>query len=125
MQETDPRSFEEFWPFYVRAHADKTNRTLHFIGTTLAMGSVAAAILARRPSLLLAAPVLGYGLAWIGHYGVQGNTPATFKHPLWSLKGDFVMWWKIATSQMDAEVERATKANGVAEADVPAASAAN
>lgn len=120
MQETDPRSFEEFWPSYVRAHADRTNRTLHFIGTTLAVGSAVAGLLTRRPSLLLAAPVLGYGLAWIGHFGVEGNTPATFKHPLWSLKGDFVMWWKIAAGQMDAEVERATKSNGASEPEVAA-----
>lgn len=106
-------SFADFWPFYVREHANKTNRTLHFIGTTLAMSTVAAALLTKRRALLLAAPVLGYGFAWVGHFLVEGNKPATFKHPLWSLRGDFKMWSLIATGAMDAEVERITKSNGV------------
>ena len=81
MEQPEMRSFEDFWPFYVREHQSETNRTLHFVGTTLAMGSVAAALLTRRPAFLLAAPVLGYGFAWVGHFLVEGNKPATFKHP--------------------------------------------
>jgi hypothetical protein len=122
-------SFEEFWPFYVREHSNKTNRVLHFIGTTLAMGTVATALLTKRRALLLAAPVFGYGFAWVGHFLVEGNKPATFKHPLWSLRGDFRMWKLMATGAMDAEVERITKSNGVhatngtaPEAAAPAAS---
>lgn len=113
-------SFEEFWPFYVREHANKTNRTLHFIGTTLAMSSVAAALLTKRRALLLAAPVFGYGFAWVGHFMVEGNKPATFKHPLWSLRGDFKMWWLMANGAMDAEVERVTSSNGVQAEEAPA-----
>lgn len=104
------RTFEEFWPHYVRAHANKGNRMLHFAGTTGAMACVAAAILTRKPKLLALAPLVGYGAAWIGHFGVEKNTPATFGHPLWSLASDFVMWWKTATGTMDAEVERHTTA---------------
>jgi hypothetical protein len=116
-------SFEEFWPFYVREHANKTNRTLHFIGTTLAVGTTAAALLTKRRALLLAAPVLGYGFAWVGHFFVEGNKPATFKYPLWSLRGDFKMWWLMANGAMDAEVERVTQSNGVHH-DEPASPAA-
>ncbi len=101
-------SFEEFWPDYVRAHTNKTNRRLHFAGMTIAMGCLAGAALFRKRLLLLAAPVAGYGLAWIGHYVFEKNTPATFSHPLYSLKGDWVMWTKIATGTMDAEVARYT-----------------
>jgi hypothetical protein len=99
-------SFEEFWPHYVRAHSKKGNRTLHFIGTTAAMACVGGAVLLRRPSLLLLAPIVGYGPAWIGHFFIEGNKPATFDHPIWSLRADLVMWKKIATGTMDAEVER-------------------
>lgn len=101
------RTFEEFWPFYAREHAKKANRTLHFIGTTTAMASVAAAILTRKPALLLAAPIVGYGCAWIGHFVVEKNRPATFTYPLWSLRGDFEMWWRTLNGTMDAEVDRA------------------
>lgn len=130
MAQTELKSFEDFWPFYVREHSNALNRKLHFVGTTLAVSSLAAGLLTGRRGLVLAAPVLGYGLAWIGHFGVEGNRPATFKYPLWSLRGDFVMWWKIATGQMDAEVERAKTSNGVheaapAEAAVTGSEAAN
>jgi hypothetical protein len=115
------RSFDDFWPFYVREHAKKATRNLHFAGTTLAMASVAAGLLTRRRSLLLAAPVVGYGMAWIGHFFVEGNRPATFGHPLWSLRGDMIMWWKTLQGSMDAEVERVTKGNGVSEGHPQAA----
>ncbi len=103
-------SFEEFWPHYVREHADPLNRKLHFIGTTGVLAIAAAAAVTRRPKLLLAAPIMGYGFAWVGHFFVEKNRPATFTHPLWSLRGDFVMYFKMLTGQMDAEVAKATEA---------------
>ncbi|MFO0757185.1 MAG: DUF962 domain-containing protein [Byssovorax sp.] len=106
MSDAPFQSFEDFWPFYVREHANKTNRTLHFIGTSLAMGCVAAAALTKRKAFLLAAPVMGYGFAWFGHFVVEGNRPATFKYPAWSLRGDFRMWRLIAAGEMDDEVAR-------------------
>jgi len=117
------RTFEEFWPFYVREHSNKLNRTLHVIGTTGAIGCLAAAAVTRRPIFLLAAPVVGYGFAWFGHFFVQRNKPATFTYPLWSLMGDFKMWGLTLAGKMDAEVERvmaeyeaAVTTNGAAEA---------
>jgi hypothetical protein len=99
-------SFEEFWPHYVRAHSKKWNRRLHFAGTTAALAVAGLGVVTWRPSLLLLAPVVGYGPAWIGHFLVEGNVPATFGHPLWSLKADLIMWAKMIEGSMDAEVER-------------------
>ncbi len=113
MDQPELRTFEDFWPYYVRQHANETNRTLHVVGMTLAMGSVAAGLVTRRASFFLAAPVFGYGLAWVGHFVVEGNKPATFTHPLWSLRGDLVMWWKTLNGTMNAEVERIVSSNGV------------
>ena len=99
-------TFEQFWPIYVRAHAKKSTRMLHFAGTSLAMACVGGAVLFRKPKLLLLAPVLGYGPAWIGHFFLEGNKPASFEHPLWSFRADLVMWKKTIDGTMDAEVER-------------------
>ena len=100
------KTFQEFWPYYVKAHSKKGTRRLHFVGTTSAMAIAAAGLLLRRPSLLLLSPVVGYGFAWFGHFFIEGNKPATFGHPLWSLQADFIMWKKILDGTMDAEVER-------------------
>ena len=101
-----PENFEEFWPFYVSQHKDKTCRRLHFVGTSIAMGCVAVAPF--YPPALLAAPVAGYGMAWIGHFVFEKNKPASWLGPkqvLWSLRGDLRMWKKMVTGTMDAEVE--------------------
>jgi hypothetical protein len=100
------RTFEEFWPFYVREHSKKTTRRLHFVGTTAAVALVGYAALRRKVWPLLVAPIAGYGPAWISHFFIEGNKPATFKYPLWSLRADFVMWSKMVGGTMDAEVER-------------------
>lgn len=100
------QSFEEFWPFYVLEHQSKANRLLHFAGTTAAVATLGYALIKRKPGLVPLALVAGYGPAWIGHFVVQGNRPATFKYPLWSLLGDFRMWGKTLRGTMDREVER-------------------
>jgi hypothetical protein len=104
------RTFEEFWPYYVREHSRKSTRTIHFVGTTAVMGLVAYAAVRRKVWPLLVAPIAGYGPAWFSHFFVEGNKPATFKYPLWSLKADFIMWSKIARGTMDEEVARAIRA---------------
>ena len=113
-------SFEEFWPYYVRAHQNKNSRRLHFVGTSAAMTLVGLGVLTRKITPVLLAPVAGYGMAWIGHFLVEGNTPATFGHPLWSLKGDFKMWRMMLEGTMDAEVERVVREH--AEKNAPTAS---
>ena len=100
------RSFEEFWPFYVKEHQKKATRILHFVGTTGAMACVAGGLLTKRRWLLALAPVVGYGPAWISHFFIEGNRPASFKHPLWSLRADLVMWSKMVRFKMNDEVER-------------------
>jgi hypothetical protein len=98
-----PTSFAEFWPYYVSQHLHPVNRLLHVAGTTAAIGCIAAAPL--FPPLVLAAPVVGYGLAWIGHLAIEKNRPATWGNPLWSLRGDFKMWGLTLRGKMGAELE--------------------
>ena len=109
MTDREIETFEEFWDFYVGEHKEKATRILHFIGTTAAVGCVAGGLLTKRRWLLLLAPLVGYGPAWVGHFFIEKNKPASFKYPLWSLQADFVMWWKTVKGEMDAEVERVTR----------------
>ncbi len=102
----DFETFEDFWPYYVHEHQDPTNRVLHYVGTSLAIGTVAAAALTLNPAWLIATPVVGYGFAWVGHFLVEKNRPASFQHPLWSLRGDFRMLKYAALGKMGAEIER-------------------
>ena len=99
-------TFEDFWPYYVTEHKEKGTRLLHFIGTTAAFGCVAGAVVFKKRWLLAVAPVVGYGCSWIGHFFIEKNKPATFKHPLWSFRGDMRMWHLMARGKMQAEVDR-------------------
>jgi hypothetical protein len=85
-------TFDEFYPFYLGEHANPTCRRLHFVGSSLVLGCVVAAIVTTNPWWLAAMPVAGYGFAWVGHFFFEHNRPATFKHPLYSLLGDWVMY---------------------------------
>lgn len=84
--------FADFYPYYLNEHADRTCRRLHFVGTSLVLAIVVSALASRHYALLWAMPVAGYGFAWVGHYVFEKNRPATFKHPFYSLLGDFVMY---------------------------------
>jgi hypothetical protein len=100
MKTADFRSFDEFWPYYLSEHANVLNRRLHFVGTTLVNLIVLAALVAMEPRWLLACPVAGYGFAWVGHFIVEKNRPATFKHPLWSLMGDYRMYGQMLRGRL-------------------------
>ena len=92
MNENRYQSFEEFWPYYLSEHSHPVCRILHFVGTTLALAILVLAPTLGHPLLGLVAPIVGYGFAWVGHFFVERNRPATFSYPLWSFYGDFRMW---------------------------------
>jgi hypothetical protein len=87
-------SFEAFYPFYIHQHSNRTCRRIHVVGTSLVAGAFVAFLMTLNPWWLLAMPVVGYGFAWVGHYVFEKNRPATFQHPLWSLMGDWRMWFE-------------------------------
>jgi hypothetical protein len=100
-------SFTEFWPYYLREHRHPGTRLLHLIGSTLALLFLLAAVLAGRPALLVCALLAGYGFAWLGHFAVEHNRPATFRYPLWSLAADWKMWALALTGRLQPELQRA------------------
>ena len=88
-------SFREFYPFYLGEHQDRTCRRLHFVGSSLVLAVLAAVLATGRWWGLLLLPIIGYGFAWVGHFFFEHNRPATFKHPVYSLMGDWVMFAQI------------------------------
>lgn len=101
------RSFGEFWPHYLREHARPTTRLLHVVGTTLVVLIGIAALVLRSWWLLAAMPIAGYAFAWASHIAIERNRPATFTHPLWSLRADFRMWRLWLTGRLGRELRAA------------------
>jgi len=94
------KSFSEFYPYYLSEHGDPVNRRLHFFGSLLTIIVVLFVIITQTWIALILVPILGYGFAWIGHYFVEKNKPATFTYPLYSLMGDWVMFKDILTGKI-------------------------
>lgn len=84
--------FADFYPFYLSEHSNRTCRRLHVIGTALVLIVFALTLITANPWFLLAAPIVGYGFAWVGHFAFEKNRPATFQHPWYSLLGDFALF---------------------------------
>jgi len=93
-------SFRDFYAFYLSEHNDRVCRRLHFVGSTLVLALLLAAVFTAHWWWLLGLPILGYGFAWIGHFFFEHNRPATFTHPLYSFIGDWVMWAQILTGRI-------------------------
>jgi hypothetical protein len=88
-------AFRDFYPFYLTEHSNRTSRRLHFVGTAGVLAFVAFALVTRDARWLIGAPLCGYGFAWLGHFMFEKNRPATFRHPLYSLIGDWVMFFDV------------------------------
>jgi hypothetical protein len=73
------------------------------MATTALAGLIATGKLWLLPVALAA----GYGPAWIGHFFVERNRPATFTHPFWSLISDYRMAWAWVTGRLGAELAKA------------------
>jgi hypothetical protein len=103
------KTFWSFYNYYLTEHGDLTNRTLHFIGTALVIACLVAGIILQNWWLIAVIPVCGYGFAWVGHFFIEKNKPATFTYPLYSLGSDFVMFWHIITGQIAKKLKEARK----------------
>jgi hypothetical protein len=100
------RTFSEFWPYYLAEHSKGGTRALHFLGTTLLLLCFALAVYKTSPLYLLYGILCGYGFAWIGHFFVEKNRPATFQYPLLSLLGDFKMYGLMLSGRLQTEEKR-------------------
>ncbi len=100
------RSFTEFYPYYLSEHAHPTCRMLHFIGSTLVLVVLLISLVNQQWALLWLLPLIGYGFAWVGHFFYEKNKPATFRYPLYSLIGDWVMFKDILIGRVTLKHKR-------------------
>ncbi len=108
MSEQEMKTFQDFWPYYVREHSRPLTRILHATGTIASTILFVELLLTGNWLMLPAALVVGYAFAWASHFFVEHNRPATFKHPLWSFAADYKMVALMLTGRMGREVERAS-----------------
>eukprot|EP00761_Pharyngomonas_kirbyi_P010502 gb/GECH01010522.1/.p1 GENE.gb/GECH01010522.1/~~gb/GECH01010522.1/.p1 ORF type:complete len:116 (+),score=8.50 gb/GECH01010522.1/:1-348(+) len=92
-------SFQEFYPYYLGEHSNQICRRLHVIGTTGVMLMLTLLIITQNPYIFPFVPFCGYSFAWVGHFFFEQNKPATFKHPIYSLIGDFKLWYETITGK--------------------------
>ena len=84
-------SFREFYPFYLSEHLKKSTKIFHAIGSILGLALLFYCISSKDWVKLYLGPIFGYGFAWFSHFFFEKNKPATFKYPLYSFIGDWVM----------------------------------
>jgi hypothetical protein len=94
------RTFREFYPFYLSQHAHPVCRSLHFIGSGVALAMLAAALSTGNAWWLTGVPLAGYSFAWVGHFFFEHNRPATFTYPVFSLAGDWLMFYQMLTGRI-------------------------
>ena len=93
-------TFAEFYPFYLGEHRNATCRVLHFCGTSIGLALMLYALWSGAYWLIAVALIQGYAWAWVGHFGFEKNKPASFKQPLYSFMGDWVMWFQLLTGKI-------------------------
>jgi hypothetical protein len=99
-------SFEEFWPRYLQAHSDPRTRAFHVAGTIAGTALVFGAIALRKAWLVPVGLAAGYGPAWFAHAFIEHNKPETFRAPVSSLRGDYLMAWHVLRGSIDDEIAR-------------------
>lgn len=84
--------YRDFWPYYLSEHKAPLTRRLHFVGTLLVFVFFFLGLF-QSPYWFFGMPLGGYFFAWMSHFLVEKNKPATFRYPFLSLLGDFHMFF--------------------------------
>lgn len=101
-----PRTYEEFWPYFMQCHSDSLTQALHVIATIWGLACMLIAFpLTLNGAWLILAPSVAYPIAWFSHLVVEGNKPAAWNNPYWSFLGDLDMSALFLTGSLRADVE--------------------
>lgn len=99
-------TYAEFWPYYLQEHAKPACRNLHYAGTALTFVAFGLAAFV-NVWWLIAAPLVGYAFAWVAHFTIEKNRPATFTYPIWSLISDYKMFFTWITGRLGTHLKNA------------------
>ena len=89
------KTFKDFYPYYIEEHSKPKTKLLHFIGTSISLYFLAQLVITFDPIYLIYALLSGYGFAWVAHFFIEKNKPATFTYPFYSFIGDHKMFVEI------------------------------
>jgi hypothetical protein len=99
-------TFAQFWPHYLRDHAQAGTRALHFLGTGLGIAALILGILMLDPTIAILGMLMGYVFAWSGHFLIEWNRPSMLAHPVWSFQCDVRMLRLWLGGRLDEERAR-------------------
>ena len=102
-------TYAEFWPRYLTAHPDPRTRALHYLGSLFGIAALIVVAVTRKWPCLVAAPVVGYACAWLGHRSSSTISPKPSAIPLWSLFSDFRMVCLFVAGRLGGELRRAAR----------------
>ena len=93
------KKFSDFWPYYLTQHKHSGCKKMHFWGTFIAIACFIYAVESKQYLFLLLGFSLGYLFAWIGHFFIEKNVPATFRYPFWSILADLKLFLLMISNQ--------------------------
>ena len=88
-------NFKDFYPYYLSEHSHKTTKLLLFIGTSISLYFLFNFFRTFDFVYIILSLLSGYGFAWVSHFFIEKNKPATFKYPFYSIIGDHLMFIEI------------------------------
>lgn len=92
-------TFAEFYAFYLQEHSRRGTRILHFCGTGAGLICLAVGVDQGRPWWIGLGLILGYAFAWVSHFFIERNRPATFRYPFFSFIADFRLFFELLTGR--------------------------
>ncbi|KAL3135944.1 hypothetical protein ABBQ32_006987 [Trebouxia sp. C0010 RCD-2024] len=100
-------NYRDFWPHYLREHSKPETRALHYAGTMAGTLLWLVGLCTGNYKLIPIGVFVGYFGAWVGHFFVEHNRPATFKYPGWSFVSDYVMLGYWLTGKLNPQLRQA------------------
>ena len=104
-------SFNSFYKFYLLEHKRKGTRIFHFLGTGIGLIGLIISLYNFDPRPFFISILLAYFLAWVSHFFIEHNRPATFRYPFYSFLGDLRMFMDLLLRKRGFSDDDSDKSN--------------